>query len=96
MSSARLITGSKNYKEAPRNFERSVDKDDKYFRGYYNLARSEFYAGNKGEAKKAYEKLKKLIIPSLAEPAQRRQPRAGYFSYNAPATCVSGTTISYQ
>jgi tetratricopeptide (TPR) repeat protein len=51
---------SKNYKEASRIFRKVIAKDDKSVRAYINLALSEFYGGNKGEAKKAYEKLKQL------------------------------------
>jgi tetratricopeptide (TPR) repeat protein len=61
----RVYYGQKNYKEAAKQFRKAVDKDDKYFWGYYNLAQTEFDAGNKGEAKKAYEKLKSLN-PTLA------------------------------
>lgn len=61
----RAYYGLKNYKDAARQFRKAVDKDDNYFWGYYNLAQTEFDAGNKGEAKKAFEKLKKLN-PTLA------------------------------
>jgi tetratricopeptide (TPR) repeat protein len=57
--------GLKNYKEAAKQFRKAVDKDENYARGYYNLAQTELDAGNKAEAKKAFEKLKKLN-PSLA------------------------------
>ena len=63
----------KNYKDAAKQFRKVVDKDDKFARGFYNLARSEFNAGNKGEAKKAYEKLKNLN-PVLALKLERDVP----------------------
>jgi tetratricopeptide (TPR) repeat protein len=57
--------GLKDYKNAAAQFRKAVGKDDNYVWGYYNLAQTEYDAGNKGEAKKAFEKLKKLN-PSLA------------------------------
>lgn len=56
----RVYYGQKNYKEAAKQFRKAVEKDDKYVWGYYNLAQTELDGGNKGEAKKAYEKLKSL------------------------------------
>lgn len=57
--------GMKDYKNASAQFRKAVGKDENYVWGYYNLAQTEFDAGNKGEAKKAFEKVKKLN-PTLA------------------------------
>ena len=48
------------FKEAAAAFRKAVDTDGKYAVGYYNLAESEFRAGNLGEAQKAYNKVKDL------------------------------------
>lgn len=56
----RAYYGLKDYGNAAKYFRRAIDKDDKYAWAYYNLAVTEFDAGNKAEAKKAFEKLKKL------------------------------------
>lgn len=50
----------KDYKNAVKQFNKAVEKDGNYVWGYYNLAQTEYDAGNKGEAKKAFEKLKRL------------------------------------
>ena len=55
-----------NFKEAANQFRKAISKDDKYAIGYYNLGEAEFRAGNLGEAKKAYDKLKKLGASNLA------------------------------
>lgn len=49
-----------NYKEAAAQFRRAVDRDDKYVIAHYNLAETEFQAGNLGAAQKAYDKVKQL------------------------------------
>ncbi|HEV8590582.1 MAG TPA: tetratricopeptide repeat protein [Pyrinomonadaceae bacterium] len=54
------------YKDAADQFRKAIAKDDKYAIGYYNLGEAEFRAGNLGEAKKAYDKLKKLGAVNLA------------------------------
>ncbi|HMJ08019.1 MAG TPA: tetratricopeptide repeat protein [Pyrinomonadaceae bacterium] len=56
-----------NYKAAIQQFRKAIDKDDKYAVAHYNLAEAEFQNGNIGEAKKEYEKLKKLGQPRLAQ-----------------------------
>lgn len=56
----RAYYGMKDYKNASAQFRRAIAKDGNYAWGYYNLGQTEFEAGNKGEAKKAYEKLKSL------------------------------------
>jgi tetratricopeptide (TPR) repeat protein len=55
-----------NFKEAASYFRRAVSSDGKYVVGYYNLAETEFRAGNLGEAKKAYQKVRQLNRPDLA------------------------------
>lgn len=54
------------YKEAAAQFRKAVAGDGKYVIGYYNLAESEFRAGNLPEAKKAYDQVKKLGRRDLA------------------------------
>ena len=48
------------YKEAAAAFRKAISTDEKYAVAYYNLAESEFRAGNLGEAQKAYDKVKQL------------------------------------
>ena len=48
------------YKEASDTFRKAISADGKYVIAYYNLAESEFRAGNLGEAQKAYDKVKQL------------------------------------
>lgn len=55
-----------NFKEAAAYFRRAIDNDGKYAIAYYNLAETEFRAGNLGEAKKAYQKVKQLGRNDLA------------------------------
>ena len=55
-----------NYKEAAGYFRKAIDSDGKYVVAYYNLAETEFRAGNLGEAKKAYQKVRQLGRPDLA------------------------------
>lgn len=55
-----------NYKEAAGYFRRAISNDGKYAIAYYNLAETEFRAGNLGEAKKAYQKVKQLGRNDLA------------------------------
>jgi superkiller protein 3 len=54
------------YKDAADQFRKAIGKDDKYVIAYYNLGEAEFRAGNLGEAKKAYDRLKKLGAINLA------------------------------
>lgn len=56
----RAYYGLKDYGNAAKQFRRAIDKDDKYAWAYYNLAVTEFDAGNRAETKKAFERLKKL------------------------------------
>lgn len=53
-------------KEAANQFRRATEKDDQFAAAYFNLAEAEFKAGNKVEAKKAYEKLKTIGRNDLA------------------------------
>ncbi len=55
-----------NFKEAANQFRRAIDKDDKFAEAHYNLGEAEFRAGNIGNAKKEYDKLKKLGRNNLA------------------------------
>ncbi len=56
----------KNYKEAAAQFKKAIDKDGKFAAAIYNLGEAEFQAGNIGEAKKAWDKLKKMGEQGLA------------------------------
>ena len=56
----------KDYKSAAEYFKRAISRDSKYVFAYFNLAESEFQAGNRSEAKKAYEKVKQLGRSDLA------------------------------
>ena len=49
-----------NFKDAITWFKKAIDRDDKFAAAYYNLGEAEFKNGNVGNAKKAYDKLKKL------------------------------------
>ena len=55
-----------NFKEAAKQFHKAIDQDNKFAAAYFNLAEAEFKAGNRGEAKKAYERLKQLGREDLA------------------------------
>jgi tetratricopeptide (TPR) repeat protein len=48
------------FSDASAAFRKAVSTDGKYVVAYYNLAESEFRAGNLGEAQKAYNKVKDL------------------------------------
>lgn len=54
------------YKEAISWFKKAIDRDDNFAAAHFNLAESEIKAGNLGNAKKSYEKLKKLGENSYA------------------------------
>jgi tetratricopeptide (TPR) repeat protein len=58
------------FKEAGDAFRRAIKLDDKYVIAHYNLAESEFRAGNIGEAQKAYNKVKQLGRRDLAAQLQ--------------------------
>lgn len=49
-----------NFKDAINWFKKATDRDDKFAAAYFNLAEAEYKNGNTGNAKKAYERLKKL------------------------------------
>ncbi len=53
-------------KEAAAQFRKAVDKNDKFAAAYYNLGEAEFKNGNLGEAKKAWERLRRLGRNDLA------------------------------
>ena len=59
-----------NFKEAAASFRKATSVDGKYVIAYYNLAESEFRAGNLGEAQKAYNKVKELGRRDLATQLQ--------------------------
>jgi superkiller protein 3 len=54
------------YKEAAEQFRKATLRDGRYAIAFYNLAESEFRAGNMPEAKKAYDQVKKLGRRDLA------------------------------
>lgn len=56
----------KNYKDAIGQFKKAVDRDDTFAAAHYNLGETEYRNGNTPNAKKAYEKLKKLGRNDLA------------------------------
>ena len=58
------------FKEASQAFRKATSTDGKYVIAYYNLAESEFRAGNIGEAQKAYNKVKELGRKDLAAQLQ--------------------------
>lgn len=58
---------SGDLENAVKQFERVVAKDDKFVSAYYNLAEAQVQRKNMKEAKKAYEKLKKLGRNDLAQ-----------------------------
>ncbi|MBX3299441.1 MAG: tetratricopeptide repeat protein [Acidobacteria bacterium] len=49
-----------NYKDAIAQFKKAIDLDENYAPAWYNLAESQIRSGDIKEAKKAYQKLKKL------------------------------------
>ncbi|MGI8813133.1 MAG: tetratricopeptide repeat protein [Pyrinomonadaceae bacterium] len=55
-----------NYPAAAEQFKKAIAKDNKYSIAHYNLAETQFQAGNIGDAKKEYETLKKLGRNDLA------------------------------
>jgi tetratricopeptide (TPR) repeat protein len=59
-----------NFKDAANAFRRATSVDGKYAIGYYNLAESEFRAGNIGEAQKAYNRVRELGRNDLAAQLQ--------------------------
>lgn len=54
------------YKEAISWFKKAIDRDDTFVAAHFNLAESEIKNGNMGNAKKSYEKLKKMGQNSYA------------------------------
>ena len=61
--------GMDNLEFAVRQFQRAVSLDNTFALGFYNLGETEYKRGNKKEAKKAQESLKKLN-PDLAQRLQ--------------------------
>jgi len=55
-----------NFKDAADQFKKAIDKDKNFAYGYYNLGEAQFKAGNLGEAKKAWDALKKMGRNDLA------------------------------
>lgn len=49
-----------NYKEAIAQFKKAIDKDDKFAAAYYNMAEAQFRSGSVSDAKKNWDKLKKM------------------------------------
>ena len=58
---------TKDYKLAADQFRNATKKDDKYALAYLNLGKAEFLNGNMGEAKRAYDRLKKLDQKRMAD-----------------------------
>lgn len=56
----------KDYKKAAELFRKAIDRDTKFAAAHFNLGEAEFRNGNLGEAKKAYQNLKKLGRNDLA------------------------------
>jgi len=54
------------YKEAIAWFKKAIDRDDTFVAAHFNLAESEIKNGNMGNAKKSYERLKKMGQNSYA------------------------------
>jgi tetratricopeptide (TPR) repeat protein len=54
-----LVRG-KLLSDAVKEFKRAVEIDDNFAVGYYNLAETEIRLGKMKDAKKSYERLKKL------------------------------------
>lgn len=54
------------YKEAISWFKKAIDRDETFVAAHFNLAESEIKSGNMGNAKKSYEKLKKMGQNSYA------------------------------
>lgn len=49
-----------NYKEAIAQFKKAIDKDDKFAAAYYNMAEAQFRGGSVADAKKTWDRLKKM------------------------------------
>ncbi|HMQ02640.1 MAG TPA: tetratricopeptide repeat protein [Pyrinomonadaceae bacterium] len=64
------------FKEAAAQFRRAASKEEKNPVIQFNLAEAEFQSGNLGEAKKAYDRLKKMG-PSAVEFTQRLERISG-------------------
>jgi tetratricopeptide (TPR) repeat protein len=63
--------GNKDYKNAIERFSTVVKRDDSFAIGWFNLGKAHFANGNIGEAKKAYQKLRKLGSNNLADRLDR-------------------------
>jgi tetratricopeptide (TPR) repeat protein len=55
-----------NFKDAITQFKKAINKDDSFAAAHYNLGESEFRNGNLANAKKEFQKLKKLGREDLA------------------------------
>jgi tetratricopeptide (TPR) repeat protein len=63
--------GNKDYKNAIDRFSTVVKRDDSFAIGWFNLGKAHYANGNIGEAKKAYQKLRKLGANVLADRLDR-------------------------
>jgi tetratricopeptide (TPR) repeat protein len=63
--------GNKDYKNAIDRFNTVVKRDDSFAIGWFNLGKAHYANGNVGEAKKAYQKLRKLGANVLADRLDR-------------------------
>ncbi|MFN6963026.1 MAG: tetratricopeptide repeat protein [Pyrinomonadaceae bacterium] len=63
--------GMKDHKNAIQTFRTATERDPNFAMGWYYLARAHFDSGNTGEAKKAYQRLRKLNANMLADRLDR-------------------------
>jgi tetratricopeptide (TPR) repeat protein len=62
---------NKDYKNAIDRFSAVTKRDDKYAAAWFNLGKAQFANGNVGEAKKAYQRLRKIGSNVLADRLDR-------------------------
>lgn len=63
--------GMKDYKNAINRFNDVIKRDAKYSDAYFNLGKAQFDNGNVGEAKKAYQSLRKIGANMYADRLDR-------------------------
>lgn len=62
---------NKDYKNAIDRFKTVIGRDDKYAAAWFNLGKAQYANGNIGEAKKAYDRLRKIGANVLADRLDR-------------------------
>jgi superkiller protein 3 len=62
---------NKDYKNAISRFTEVTKRDDKYAAAWFNLGKAQFADGNVGEARKAYQKLRRIGSNVLADRLDR-------------------------